>query len=197
MEAHLISRICVRTATRLSPFEIIYGRAPVLPSERMLASRYKIQVEGPSAESENDQQALHEQALTELIEVRRLNVLLRATHQANLRATAAANRDISQMRAEAAFQKRQHRGVYRVTNLVPGQLVIMRKPKREHKLDSGWEGYHFRAFYDEAGQIAVCPRGQQQIALDAPNCAFAPLPAAGSGSRVDRPPAESSYAPRC
>jgi hypothetical protein len=60
------------------------------------------------------------------------------------------------MRAEAAFQKRQHQGVHRVTNLVPGQLVIMRKPKREHNLDSGWEGpYHFRAFYDEAGQIAV------------------------------------------
>jgi hypothetical protein len=85
----------------------------------------------PSAESENDQQALHEQALTRLIEVRRLNVLLRATHQANLRATAAAKRDISHMRAEAAFQKRQHRGVYQVTNLVRGQLVIIRKPKRE------------------------------------------------------------------
>ena len=32
----------------------------------------------------------------------------------------------------------------------------MRKARREHKFDTGWEGpYHFRYFYDEAGQIAV------------------------------------------
>jgi hypothetical protein len=32
----------------------------------------------------------------------------------------------------------------------------MRKHKREHKLDCGWEGpYYFRYFYDDAGQVAV------------------------------------------
>jgi hypothetical protein len=32
----------------------------------------------------------------------------------------------------------------------------MRKHKREHKLDCGWEGpYYFRYFYDDTGQVAV------------------------------------------
>ena len=88
--------------------------------------------------------------------MRRVNTLLRQAHQANMRATAAANRDISQVRAEAAYQRRQHRGVYRVANLQPGQLVIMKKAKREHKFDTGWEGpYKFAYFFDEAAQVAV------------------------------------------
>ncbi|GAQ91265.1 hypothetical protein KFL_007540035 [Klebsormidium nitens] len=95
-EALLVVRICYRTATRLSPFEIIYGRLPVLPAERLLQTRYRIQ-EPTSAEGE--------------------------------------------ARAEEEFD---------------GALVIMKKAKREHKFDTGWEGpYRFLYFYDEAAQVAV------------------------------------------
>jgi hypothetical protein len=97
-----------------------------------------------------------EQALQGLNENRRINILLRQAHQTNLRAIALANRDISQIREEAAYLRRQHRGVYRVANLRPGQLVIMRKHKREHTLDCGWEGsYYFKYFNEDAGQVAV------------------------------------------
>jgi hypothetical protein len=46
---------------------------------------------------ENSTGARLEQALQGLNENRRLNILLRQAHQANLRAVASANRDISQM----------------------------------------------------------------------------------------------------
>jgi hypothetical protein len=39
-EALIVVRICFRTAKRLSPFEIIYGRQPVLPAERRIAQKY-------------------------------------------------------------------------------------------------------------------------------------------------------------
>ena len=154
-EALLVIRVCYRTATRMSPFEIIYGRQPVLSAERLLATRYK--VEGQSAPGEEaTTERQFEEALQGLGEIRRINTLLRQAHQSNMRATAAANRDISQVRAEAAYQRRQHRGVYRVANLQPGQLVIMKKAKREHKFDTGWEGpYRFAYFFDEAAQVAV------------------------------------------
>jgi hypothetical protein len=154
-EALIVVQICFETATRLSPFEIIYGRQPVLPAERRIAQKYQVHFVAGSAGEASTGERL-EQALQGLDENCRLNILLRQTHQANLRAVASANRDISQIRAEAAYLRRQHRGVYRVANLRPGQLVIMRKHKREHKLDCGWEGpYYFKYFYDDAGQVAV------------------------------------------
>ena len=154
-EALLVIRVCYRTATRMSPFEIIYGRQPVLPAERMLAARFKV-CEAASAEGEERAEREFDAAVQGLCEIRRVNILLRQAHQINMRATAAANRDISQVRAEAAYQRRQHRGVYRVANLQPGQLVIMKKAKREHKFDTGWEGpYKFAYFFDESAQVAV------------------------------------------
>jgi hypothetical protein len=137
------------------PFEVIIGQQPVLPAQRRLAAKYQV-YKATTPEGKTQAEERMERALAELVEVRRLNILLRQAHQANLRATAAANRDINQIKGNAAYQRRQHRGVYRVANLRPGQLVIMRKHKREHKLDCGWEGpYYFRYFYDKAGQIAV------------------------------------------
>jgi hypothetical protein len=60
------------------------------------------------------------------------------------------------MRAITNFQKRQHRGVYRMKELKIDQLVIMRKHKKEHNLDPGWEGpYVFRGLYDEGAQVAI------------------------------------------
>ena len=154
-EALLVIRVCYRTATRMSPFEIIYGRQPVLPAERLLAARYRVRE--PAAADEGEQaEREFDAAMQGLGEIRRINTLLRQAHQTNMRATAAANRDISQVRAEAAYQRRQHRGVYRVANLRPGQLVIMKKTRREHKFDTGWEGpYRFAYFYDDAAQVAV------------------------------------------
>jgi hypothetical protein len=135
-EALIVMRICFQTATRLFPFEIIYGRQPVLPAERRIAQKYQVHFVAGGA-GENSMGERLEEALQDLDVNCRLNILLRQAHQANLRAVASANRDISQIRAEAAYLRRQHRGVYRVANLRPGQLVIMRKHKRKHKLDCG------------------------------------------------------------
>jgi hypothetical protein len=132
----IVVRICFRTATRLFPFEIIYGRQPVLHAERRIRQNYQVYFVAGSAREASTKERL-EQALQGLNENPRLNILLRQAHQANLRAAALANRDISQIRAEAAYLRRQHRGVYRVANLRPGQLVIMRKHKRKHKLNCG------------------------------------------------------------
>ncbi|GAQ92084.1 putative retrotransposon protein [Klebsormidium nitens] len=158
--ALLIIRICFRTATRALPFEIIYGRQPVLPSERLLAAKYMI---GEAQTDEAQERAAEDvtAAVSDLTATRRFNILLRQAHQANLRAAASANRDVTQVRSEAAYRRRQHRGVYRVANLTPGQVVIMRKNRREHKLDAGWEGpYFFRYFYDDSCQIAVIEDAQ-------------------------------------
>jgi hypothetical protein len=123
------------------------------PAERRIAQKYQVHFVASGAGEDSTGNKL-EQALQGLNENRRLNNLLRQAHRANLRAVASANRDISQIRAEAAYLRRQHRGVYRVANLRPRQLVIMRKHKREYMLDCGGP-YYFRYFYDDVGQVAV------------------------------------------
>ncbi|GAQ89847.1 hypothetical protein KFL_005690020 [Klebsormidium nitens] len=81
----------------MSPFEIIYGRQPVLPAERLLAARFRISQ--PST-PEGEERAEHDfdTSVQGIGEIRRVNILLRQAHQANMRATAAANRDIMQNR---------------------------------------------------------------------------------------------------
>jgi hypothetical protein len=100
-----------------------------------------------------------EQALQGLNKNCRFNILLRQAHQADLRAVASANRDISQICAEAAYLRRpEHLGgcTAWLTCAYGSCQIIMRKHKREHKLDCGWEGpYYFKYFYDDAGQMAV------------------------------------------
>ncbi|GAQ93000.1 protein with retrovirus polyprotein and Retrovirus zinc finger-like domains [Klebsormidium nitens] len=88
-EALLVIRVCYRTATRMSPFEIIYGRQPVLPAERLLVARFRI---SQSSTSEGEERAEREfDAAVQGINcgIRRVNILLRQAHQANMRATAA------------------------------------------------------------------------------------------------------------
>ncbi|GAQ93042.1 hypothetical protein with Ribonuclease H-like superfamily domain [Klebsormidium nitens] len=79
--------------------------SPVLPAERLLAARFRI---SQSSTSEGEERAEREfdAAVQGICEIRRVDILLRQAHQANMRATAAANRDISQVRAEAAYQRR-------------------------------------------------------------------------------------------
>lgn len=60
------------------------------------------------------------------------------------------------MKAMTKFQNGQHRGVYRLSNLQIDQMVIMRKHKKDHALDPGWEGpYVFRGFHNEGAQTAI------------------------------------------
>jgi hypothetical protein len=106
-EELIVVQICFRTAMRLSPFKIIYGRQSVLPAERRIAQKYQIHFVAGSAGEASTGERL-DQALQGLNENRRLNLLLRQAHQANLRVVASANRDISQIRAEAAYLRRQH-----------------------------------------------------------------------------------------
>jgi hypothetical protein len=93
-EALMVIRVCFRTATRLLPFEVIFGQQPVLPAQRRLAAKYQV-YEATTPEGETQAEERMDRALAELVEVKRINILLRQAHQANLRATAAANRDIN------------------------------------------------------------------------------------------------------
>jgi hypothetical protein len=154
----LVQRIVPKTPTGISPFELLYGRRPILRVERLLTNKHSFDV--VRFERNNEQNALitspTEATLEELWLHRRLESLLRITHQKMLQDAASVQRDISQMRAITNFAKRQHRGVYRTQNLKIDQMVIMRKHKKDHNLDPGWEGpYVFRGFYDDGAQVAL------------------------------------------
>lgn len=150
-----LQRIIVRTTTRISAFELLYGRRPVLRVERMLANRYAYDPMGQEPKSE-DAATPVEAALDDMWLYRRLNSLMRATRQKMLQDAASVQKDISQMQAITGFEKRQHRGVYRMQELKIDQMVIMRKHRKAHNLDPGWEGpYVFRGFYDEGAQVAI------------------------------------------
>lgn len=154
----LIQRIVPKTPTGASPFELLYGRRPVLRVERLLASKYgyPMVAESPEGQEQEDLPTPIDAALEELWLHRKLNSLMRAAQQKILQDAASVRKDISQMRAITNFQRRQHRGVYRIQNLKIDQMVIMRKNKRDHNLDPGWEGpYVFRGFYDDGAQIAI------------------------------------------
>jgi hypothetical protein len=76
-EALIVVRICFRTATRLSPFEIIYGRQPVLLAECRIAQKHQVHFVAGN-EGEDYTGARLEQALQGLDENCRLNILLGA-----------------------------------------------------------------------------------------------------------------------
>jgi transposase len=151
-------RICVRGSTLLSSFQMVYGRPPVLPIERLFAQRYQTTL----ASTEEEFDRVMEGCLADVIETRRLNALLRATRTEYHSRAAAFNQDVRQQRAIEAFRKRQHRGVYRAAQLTPGCKVIMRKPRRQGPLDLGWEGpYFFVGFMDEDAQVAILEDANQ------------------------------------
>jgi hypothetical protein len=138
----LVQRIVPKTPTGISPFELLYGRRPILRVERMLANKHSFDVI-QLQQNENQNETIitpSEAALEELWLHRRLNSLLRITQQSILQDAASVQKDISQMQAITTFAKRQHRGVYRMQNLKVDQMVIMRKHKNDHNLDPGWEG---------------------------------------------------------
>jgi hypothetical protein len=150
-----VQRIVVKTATKVSAFELLYGRRPVLAVERMLAARYAYDPVSPKLQDEAVISPF-EGTLDELWQHRRLNSLLRATQQRILQDAASVQKDISQMRAITGFAKRQHRGVYKAQELKIDQMVLMQKHKKAHSLDPGWEGpYVFRGFYNEGAQVAI------------------------------------------
>lgn len=150
-----LQRIVVKTATRISAFELLYGRRPILSAERLLAAQYEYDPTGTNLQEDSIASPV-EAALDELWMHRRLSSLLRITQQKLLQDSASIQKDISQMRAITNYQKRQHRGVYRMTELKIDQMVIMRKHKKDHSLDPGWEGpYVFRGFHDEGAQVAL------------------------------------------
>ena len=145
-------RICVRSSTLFSAFRMVYGREPVLPVERMFARRYQVQL----AASDEEIDAVTGRCFDEIVATRRLNALLRASRQSQISRAAAFNQDRRQQQAIEAFSKRQHRGVYRTSRLIPGCKVIMRKTRKTHPLDMGWEGpYKFVGFLDDNAQVAV------------------------------------------
>jgi hypothetical protein len=75
-----LQRIVVKTATRISAFELLYGRSPVLRAERLLTARYEYDPTGENLQ--DDQVALPvEAALDELWTHGRLRSLLRITQQ--------------------------------------------------------------------------------------------------------------------
>ena len=145
-------RICVRSSTLFSSFKMVYGREPVLAVERMFAQRYQVQL----ASTDEEVDAVTERCLEDIIATRRLNTLLRATRQELLSRSAAFNQDVRQQHAIEAFRKRQHRGAYRTDQLEPGCKVIMRKTRKGHPLDLGFEGpYKFVGYMDENAQVAI------------------------------------------
>ena len=145
-------RICVRSSTLYSSFQMVYGREPVLPVERLFAQRHQVSAAAPDTEVD---QAV-DSCLEEVIATRRLNALLRAARQNQVSRAASFNQDIRQQQAIDAFGRRQHRGAYRVSRLIPGTKVIMRKARKQHPLDLGWEGpYTFVGFLDTNGQVAI------------------------------------------
>ena len=145
-------RICVRGATLFSAFHMVYGRHPVLPVERLFAQRYQTTLAATDEEVDD----VTSRCLEDIVATQRLNALLRATRQAQISRAAAFNQDVRQQKAIEAFKKRQHRGVYRASQLTPGCKVIMRKTRKQHTLDLGWEGpYQLVGFIDDNAQVAV------------------------------------------
>ena len=151
-------RICVRGATLFSAFHMVYGRHPVLPVERLFAQRYKTTLAATDEEVDD----VTGRCLEDIVATQRRNALLRATRQAQISRAAAFNQDVRQQKAIEAFKKRQHRGVYRASNLTPGCKVIMRKTRKQHPLDLGWEGpYQFVGFMDDNAQVAILEDANQ------------------------------------
>ena len=165
-------RICVRSSTLFSSFKLVYGREPVLPVERMFAQRYQVQLTSPDEEVDK----ATERCLEDIVATRRLNAFLRATRQELLSRSAAFNQDARQQHAIQAFRKRQHRGAYRAAQLEPGCKVLMRKTRKGHPLDLGWEGpYQFVGYMDE-NRPSRHFRRCQPAALEPPRHPHPPLP---------------------
>jgi hypothetical protein len=73
-----LQRIVVKTATRISAFELLYGRRPVLRAERLLAARYEYDPTGENVQGDQVASPV-KPALDELWAHQRLSSLLRIT----------------------------------------------------------------------------------------------------------------------